>query len=49
MNKTLKYITSSSFSAGEHPYEKVGDDYWKIWIKPLEETNVGVARALFDP
>ena len=29
--------------------EKVRDACWKIWIKPLKETNVGMAQALFDP
>jgi len=34
---------------GGLPYEKVGDACQKIRIKPLKETNLGVAQALFDP
>ena len=34
---------------GRHHYEKVKTDCWKIWIKPLKETNLGMAGALFDP
>ena len=30
---------------GELPYEKVSDVHRKIWIKPLKETNLGVAQA----
>ena len=29
-------------------YEKVGDTCHIIWIKPLNETNLGVVQALFD-
>ena len=31
------------------PCERGGDARRKIWIKPLKETNLGVAQALFDP
>ena len=34
---------------GELSHERVGDARGKIWIKRLEETNLGLARALFDP
>ena len=34
---------------GELSYETGGDARWKIRIKPLKETNLGVAQALFDP
>ena len=30
-------------------YERGGDGRRKFWIKPLKETNLGVAQALFDP
>ena len=31
------------------PYETDGDARRKIRIKPLKETNLGVAKALFEP
>ena len=34
---------------GELPYETDGDARRKIRIKPLKETKLGVAQALFDP
>ena len=34
---------------GLPPYETDGDVRWKIRIKPLKETNLGVAQALFEP
>jgi len=34
---------------GGLPYETDGDARRKIRIKPLKETNLGVAQALFDP
>ena len=34
---------------GELPYETDGDARRKIRIKPLNETNLGVAQALFEP
>ena len=30
-------------------YERGGDGRRQFWIKPLKETNLGVAQALFDP
>ena len=30
-------------------YEKGGDARRKFWIKPLKETDLGVAQAFFDP
>ena len=30
-------------------YERGGDDRRKFWIKPLKETDLGVAQAFFDP
>ena len=26
-----------------------GDDRQKFWIKPLKDTNLGVAQPFFDP
>jgi len=34
---------------GGLPYETDGDARWKIRIKPLKGTNLGVATALFEP
>ena len=34
---------------GVLPYESDGDARWRIRIKPLKETNLGVVQALFDP
>ena len=33
---------------GDSAYEKGGDAGWKFWIKPLTETDLGVAQAFFD-
>ena len=30
-------------------YERGGDAGRKFWIKPLKETDLGVAQAFFDP
>ena len=34
---------------GDSAYEKGGDARRKFWIKPLKETDLGVAQAFFDP
>ena len=34
---------------GDSAYERGGDARRKFWIKPLKETNLGVAQAFFDP
>ena len=34
---------------GGLPYEGDRDDRRKFWIKPLSETNLGVAQPFFDP
>jgi len=41
--------TLANFTPGVLPYEKVEDVRLKIWIKPLKETNLGVAQAFFEP
>ena len=50
---TLIYNHSTFFTknpGGDSlPYEKVEDARQKIWIKPLKETKLSVARGLFDP
>ena len=34
---------------GESAYERGGDARRKFWIKPLKETDLGVAQGFFDP
>ena len=34
---------------GDSAYERGGDARWQFWIKPLKETDLGVAQAFFDP
>ena len=34
---------------GDSAYDKGGDARRKILIKPLKETDLGVAQAFFDP
>ena len=34
---------------GDSAYEKGEDARRKFWIKPLQETDLGVAQAFFDP
>ena len=42
-------LVLSSPPGGGLPYETDGDARRKIRIKPLKETNLGVAQALFEP
>ena len=34
---------------GDSAYERGGDARRKFWIKPLKETDMGVAQAFLDP
>ena len=34
---------------GDSAYERGVDARRKFWIKPLKETDLGVAQAFFDP
>ena len=34
---------------GDSAYERGGDAHQKFGIKPLKETDLGVAEAFFDP
>ena len=34
---------------GDSAYERGGDACRKFWIKPLKETDPGVAQTFFDP
>ena len=58
LNTTAQYnqISYQSYPAkpilapGEDSaYERGGDPRRKVWIKPLKETDLGVAQAFFDP
>jgi len=42
-------VREGSPQGGGLPYEIAGDARRKLRIKPLKETNLGVAQALFDP
>ena len=39
----------SNCARGGLAYERGGDARRKFWIKPLKETDLGVAQAFFDP
>ena len=40
----------SSFNpGGDSAYERGWDARRKFWIKPLEENDLGLAQAFFDP
>ena len=43
------WINGAVRSRGRLPYERDGDARRKIIIKTLNETNLGVAQALFYP
>ena len=42
-------VTTCSFSRGELSYVRGRDACRKFWIESLQETDLGVARANFDP
>ena len=37
------------FSRGRLPYERGGDARKEFWIKPLKETNLGMAQPFLTP
>ena len=41
--------TESNPGGGDSTYERGGNARQKFWIKPLKETNLGMAQAFFDP
>ena len=45
--KWIKTLTCDP--GGDSTYERGGDTRRKFWIKPLKETNLGVAQAFFYP
>ena len=40
---------SGGGGGGGSAYERGGDARRRFWIKPLKETDLGVAQAFFDP
>ena len=47
--QALSIIKPRGGGEGELPYENVVDIHKKSSTKPLQETNLGMAQALFDP
>ena len=45
----LVLIMDSTPGRGVSAYERGGDARRKFWIKPLKETDLGVAQVFFDP
>ena len=39
----------STPGGGDSAYERGWDARRKFWIKPLKETDMGLAQAFFDP
>ena len=48
-NGLREVVPFSPGGGGDSAYERGGDARRKFWIKPLKETNLGVAQAFFDP
>ena len=42
-------VVEGGGGGGDSAYERGGDGRWKFWIKPLKETDLGMAQAFFDP
>ena len=42
-------ISDQKIPGGDSAYERGGDARRKFWIKPIKETDLGVAEAFFDP
>ena len=40
---------SGGGGGGSSAYERDGDACGKFWIKPLKETDLGIAQAFLDP
>ena len=45
----LEARVTNKIPGGGSAYERGGDARLKFWIKPLKETDLGVAQAFFDP
>jgi len=44
-----KWLQGLIPGGGDPAYERSGDACRKFWIKPLKETDLGVAQAFFVP
>ena len=42
-------MSSGGGGGGDPTYERDEDARQKFWIKTLKETNLGMAKAFFDP
>ena len=49
VEKSNVIVFSAARGGGDSAYERGGDARRKFWIKPLKETDLGVAQAFFDP
>ena len=49
LRSTSRKESSSCTPGGDPSYERGGDARRKFRIKPLKETDLGVAQAFFDP
>ena len=45
----LKIETLKTYAGGDSAYERGGDARREFWIKPLKETDLGVAQGFFNP
>ena len=42
-------VDAAAGSGGDSAYERGGEARRKFWIKPLKDTDPGVAQAFLDP
>ena len=47
--KSAMYFLGRKPGGGNSAHERGGDARRKFWIKPLKESDLGVAQAFFDP
>ena len=45
----LACVVPGEGGGGDSAYERGGNAHRKFWIKPLKETDLGVAQGFFDP
>ena len=45
----VSVLPEGSIPGGDSLYERGGDARRNFWIKPLKETDLGVAQAFFHP
>ena len=46
--KSARYFLGRK-PGGDSAHERGGDTRRKFWMKPLKESDLGVAQAFFDP